>query len=96
MLTIDIGDDLKSDANRIVSTKMMLVTSNVKEEENVELKLNGILLPPPTFDQNGWRIYDAKPEYFVQGPNLVYVRLPEGQDFFTIEKVEMRVEYQAE
>lgn len=96
MLTINIGDDLKSDANRIVSTKMMLVTSNVKEEENVELKLNGILLPPPAFDQNGWRIYDAKPEYFVQGPNLVYVRLPEGQDFFTIEKVEMRVEYQAE
>lgn len=96
MLTIHIGDDLQADAERVVSTKMMLVLSNVGEEEKVELKLNGILLPSPAIDKNGWRIYDAKPEYFARGPNLVYVRLPDGQDFFTIEKLEMRAEYKSE
>ncbi len=63
--------------------------------ERIELRINNILLPPPTVE-DGWLVFEAKPAWLAHGENLVgvWVNPPEANaERLTLEKLEIHVGY---
>ena len=63
--------------------------------DRVELRLNNLRLGPPTI-HDGWLVFEAQPEQFAVGENLVGVRLARGTPGpqpVQIEKLEAHVHY---
>ena len=63
--------------------------------ERIELRINNILLPPPTVE-DGWLVFEAKPAFLAHGENLlgVWVNPPnETTERLTLEKLEIHVGY---
>ena len=63
--------------------------------ERIELRVNNILLPPPTVE-DGWLVFEAQPAWLAHGENLVgvWVNPPEASaERLTLEKLEIHVGY---
>ena len=63
--------------------------------ERIELRVNNILLPPPTVE-DGWLVFEAQPAWLAYGENLVgvWVNPPEASaERLTLEKLEIHVGY---
>ena len=63
--------------------------------ERIELRINNILLPPPTV-QDGWLVFEAQPAFLAHGENLVgvWVNPPDAAaERLTLEKLEIHVGY---
>ena len=65
-------------------------------ENQIELRLNNILLARPSVQQ-GWLVFEAQPKQFSVGKNLVGVRVtqrpPEARDEVMVEMLEVQVKY---
>ena len=63
--------------------------------ERIELRVNNILLPPPTVE-DGWLVFDVQPAFLAHGENLVgvWVNPPDANaERLTLEKLEIHVGY---
>ena len=63
--------------------------------ERIELRVNNILLPPPTVE-DGWLVFDVQPAFLAHGGNLVgvWVNPPDANaERLTLEKLEIHVGY---
>ena len=63
--------------------------------ERIELRVNNILLPPPTVE-DGWLVFEAQPAWLAHGENLVgvWVNPPDANaERLTLEKLEIHVGY---
>ena len=63
--------------------------------ERIELRINNILLPPPTVE-DGWLVFEAKPAFLAHGENLVGVWVNPSEanaERLTLEKLEIHVGY---
>ena len=65
-------------------------------ENQIELRINNILLPPPRVEQ-GWLVFSARPRHFAVGKNLVGLRVmersPEAPSEIRVEMLEVDVNY---
>ena len=65
-------------------------------DAQIEVRLNNILLGKP-MTENGWLVFDAEPNFFAVGDNLVGIRVTErpadSQPQISIEKLEVQVNY---
>ena len=84
-------------AQDVKSVDLRLLLSGAAAGDAVEVKLNGVLLPAPTVQDDGWRILKTTLRQFAVGRNLVHIRLgkrsPDSQSSVTIEKLEVHVTY---
>ena len=97
-----LSDDDASDGDRLdpvlLATKYRDLYNRPPRSdvvERIELRLNNILLPPPTVE-DGWLVFEAKPAWLAHGENLVgvWVNPPEANaERLTLEKLEIHVGY---
>ena len=96
-LTVYVADDLAGVSEQVKSVELRLLLSGAAASDGVELKLNGVLLPPPRTPDGGWRIFEPTPRQFALGRNLVRIRLNAqsvgSEEPVTVEKCEVHVAY---
>ena len=61
LLTLYVADDVTSHASR---TRLRLLLRRVKDDQQVQAKINGVLLGPATLQPGHWRVFDVE---FVAG-----------------------------
>ncbi|MBN1343014.1 MAG: metallophosphoesterase [Phycisphaerae bacterium] len=97
LLTIHVGDDLTENARRVERVDLRLLLSGAAAGDVIQVKLNGVLLPAPVIEENGWRNFRTRPLQFAVGRNLVSIRMLKRSSGtpspVTIEKLEVRVAY---
>ena len=97
-----LSDDDASDGDRLdpvlLATKYRDLFNRPPRSdvvERIELRVNNILLPPPTVE-DGWLVFEAQPAWLAHGENLVgvWVNPPEANaERLTLEKLEIHVGY---
>ena len=97
-----LSDEDGSDGNRLdavlLATKYRDLYNRpplTEVVERIELRINNILLPPPTVE-DGWLVFEAKPAFLAHGENLVgvWVNPTEANaERLTLEKLEIHVGY---
>ena len=99
LLTIHVGDDLLGNAREVKHVDLRLFLSGAAAGDVIQVKLNGVLLPAPTIEDSGWRIFQTKPRQFAVGRNLVSIRMlqrsSESPSRVGIEKLEVHVGYRS-
>ena len=107
ILSLYVGDDLNANANRIDNVTLRMRLSGVKaqigevrREDIIEAKFNGILLAAPVEKSDGfynWHTFTLTPRHFAVGENLISIRLanwsPQALCYVVVEKVEVSVDY---
>ncbi len=93
ILTLYVADDVSGNAERIDSVELHVLLSGAAAENVVAVKLNGVLLPAPTVQDDGWRIFTPSARAFAVGENLVSARAAAAQSPISIEKLEVHVAY---
>jgi hypothetical protein len=74
ILTLYVGDDLAANADRVAVLDLRILLSGAASTDEIEVKLNGVLLPPPGVVDGVWRFFAPTARQFAVGPNLIYIR----------------------